>query len=182
MVSWYLEGGVGGSVQLVERYRSAWLQLVRESGSFPPIPQFAALSGAAERGDGLRESDARQIDADIHRSRVASLNIADADVHMHRAALRRVLRAWCVLRPDVGYSQAMNFVAAVLLALAQHNEAEAFELFVALLHQLPADFYSERPPLRGFQVEVGALVGLAQDLLPELCAVSGGVVLEALPL
>ena len=29
--------------------------------------------------------------------------------------LRRVLRAWCVLRPEVGYSQAMNFVAAVLL-------------------------------------------------------------------
>jgi hypothetical protein len=31
--------------------------------------------------------------------------------------LRRMLRAWCILRPDVGYAQGMNIVGALCLAL-----------------------------------------------------------------
>ena len=44
---------------------------------------------------------------------LADGEFADEDLPGHTARLRRLLRAWCVLRPDWGYSQAMNFSAAV---------------------------------------------------------------------
>ena len=97
-----------------------------------------------------------QIEADLPRSEVAELGVCIGDPAAHEAALARLLRAWCVLRPDVGYSQAMNFVAAVLVALFRHDEAGrgealAFGAFVALLSRLDPKFYDAR--LTGFYVE-----------------------------
>ena len=98
------------------------------------------------------------------------------------ARLRRILRAWCVLRPDYGYAQAMNFSAAVTLWVAGHDEAKAFSLFVALVHRLPTDFYAETPPLRGFQVELSTLTTLLDDMMPTLLNAADGALREALPL
>ena len=120
----------------------------------------AAAEATAGRGHrrsvALSSADRVQIEADLPRSEVAELGVCIGDPAAHEAALARLLRAWCVLRPDVGYSQAMNFVAAVLVALFRHDEAGrgealAFGAFVALLSRLDPKFYDAR--LTGFYVE-----------------------------
>ena len=161
-------------------YRTRWSAAAKRL--LPMLPPFSALSLAAERSDGLRETDARQIDTDLARSHVDGLQLAESDLPLHRASLRHVLRAWCVLRPDWGYSQAMNFVAAVMLAVAGHDEPTALLLFAGLIARLPPDFYAESPPLRGFQVEVAAIFALLEDRGAELLDLSDGVVREVLPL
>ena len=46
---------------------------------------------------------------------------------------------------------------------------EAFEIFVALMDCVPLeDFYAERPPLRGFQIEVEVLLVLLEERQPTL--------------
>ena len=146
----------------------------------PALPRFADLNSAAATS--LRETDARQIDTDLHRSNVSTLELAEEKAPAHRECLRRLLRAWCVLRPDWGYSQAMNFPAAVALVVANHKEADAFAIFVALVHRLPPDFFAEVPPLRGFQAELATLTALLEARLPALLEVADGAIREALPL
>ena len=111
--------------------------------------------------------------ASRERRSVATLPLPAERVAEHREALRRLLRAWCILRPDWGYSQAMNFSAAVALVVADHDEATAFAIFVALVHRLPPDFFAEAPPLRGFQVELGALTSLLEERMPRLLEARG---------
>ena len=142
------------------RYRQRWLQVAAASAE--PPPGYAALCSAAERNLGLRAKDSRQIEVDLNRSSVAVLPVPEAGKEAHRKSLRRVLRAWCVLRPEVGYSQAMNFVASAMLCVVERDENAAFRLFAALLGRLPPDFYAEQPPLRGFTVEVDALLHLLE--------------------
>ena len=48
-------------------------------------------------------------------------------------ALRRVLLAFSVHKPDVGYSQSMNYVAAMLLLCLDLSEERAFWIMVALI-------------------------------------------------
>ena len=164
------------------RYRKRWLQVAAASAE--PPPGYAALCSAAERNLGLRAKDSRQIEVDLNRSSVAVLPVPEAGKEAHRAALRRLLRAWCVLRPEVGYSQAMNFVASAMLCVVEHDENAAFRLFAALLGRLPPDFYAEQPPLRGFTVEVDALLHLLERRLPSLGLTADALerVGEAMPL
>ena len=108
----------------------------------------------------MREGDERQIAADTARSQVAEIS-TDSE------RLGLLLRAWCVLHPEIGYSQSMNFVAAVTLHVCDNCVAEAFLLFVALMECVPLeDFYAERPPLRGFQIEVEVLLVLLEERQP----------------
>lgn len=157
-------------------YHTRWVR-VAAAQLVPSLPPFAALTQAAD-GGGVRETDRRQIEVDLSRSAVRGLKVADAQ----KAALRRLLRAWCVLRPDLGYSQAMNFVGVVAITVAAGDEEGAFAIFVALMQRLPADFYAEAPPLRGFQVEVATLTALLEEHLPGLLTLADGALLEALPL
>ena len=76
----------------------------------------------------------------------------------------------------------MNFPAAVALAVASHDEPDAFAIFVALVHRLPADFFAEAPPLRGFQAELATLTALLEARSPQLLEAADGAVREALPL
>ena len=56
-------------------------------------------------------------------------------------ALRRVLSAYAIRRPDIGYCQSMNYVAALLLF--HQSEEKAFWTLAALIENiLPPDYYS----------------------------------------
>jgi hypothetical protein len=59
-----------------------------------------------------RDPNFKQIELDLYRSWPEN---AFFDRPENIDALRRVLRAWCVLHPDPGYLQSMNFLAAFLL-------------------------------------------------------------------
>ena len=120
-------------------------------------------------------SDAEVIEADVPRSCVPQMATSEADVIQRNSALRRILRAWCILRPDVGYSQGMNVVAALCLALCGLDEENAFTLFVALLTRVGLDYYSSSPqPLAGFQRDVDVLLDLVGEAVPALDPSAGG--------
>ena len=135
------------------------------------LPAYAALSEATGWSDGIDEETSEQIRKDMNRSRVSCVDGMISDPARHIAAMERMLRAWCVWRPDLGYTQGMNFIASVLLAVLDpgngfSDEASALTLFAALISRLPADFYSDRPPLRGFHVESTTLSRLVADCSP----------------
>lgn len=52
-----------------------------------------------------------------------------------QAALGRVLLAFSVHRPSIGYCQSMNYLAAMLLLVLQHDEESAFWLLVSLIDE-----------------------------------------------
>jgi hypothetical protein len=88
-----------------------------------------------------------------------------------RAALARLLRAWCVRHPG-GYCQGVNFTGMVLLAVMHHGgglwgedgarraEESAFWTFVAVMELiLPSDFHAH-PGMPGLQRDVRCLFHL----------------------
>lgn len=50
-----------------------------------------------------------------------------------QAALGRVLLAFSVHRPDIGYCQGMNAIAAMLLLVLERNEEDSFWVLVSLI-------------------------------------------------
>ena len=123
----------------------------------------------------LSIAEAEAIDADLHRAGRQELGISDEDANAHRQSLRQVLRAWCVLRPTIGYVQAMNQIAAAALVLCDHDEFRALSLFIRCLDALPSDFFGRgqvgvSPALAGCVAEVSALVRLAEQRYPSLFA------------
>ena len=150
-----------------------WLATA-ESSIVPELPPYAMLSALAERDDAMVDSsDAEVIEADVPRSHITNLPTLVAlqenerDEQQH--ALRRLLRAWCILRPDVGYSQGMNIIGALCLALVGSDEACAFTLFAAALTRLGPDYYASSPePLAGFQRDADVLLELVCESVPAL--------------
>ena len=50
-----------------------------------------------------------------------------------QAALGRVLLAFSVHKPKIGYCQSMNYIAALLLIALERNEENAFWVLVSLI-------------------------------------------------
>lgn len=102
-------------------------------------------------GDLMSPASATQIDKDVRRSNLK------ADL---TPKLRSVLRRCCALRPQYGYCQGMNLVAAQLLTFAKADTNKATALLLRLADSLPADYWS--PSLSGQRELAASLVSLAQ--------------------
>ena len=50
-----------------------------------------------------------------------------------QAALGRILLAFSVHKPQIGYCQSMNYIAALLLIVLERNEENAFWVLVSLI-------------------------------------------------
>lgn len=81
------------------------------------------------------------------------------------SCLRRVLRAYAVHHPEVGYCQSLNFVAGMMLLFMA--EEEAFWLLVTVVEELlPPDYFSHS--MVGAHVDQSVLAYIVRTRLPKL--------------
>ena len=97
--------------------------------------QYSSLPQAP---DGENTPCAQDVEKDLRRTFPKNDNFTTEE---GLAPLRRVLIAYSVRNPAIGYCQSMNFLAAVLLL--QLSEEQAFWVLAALIEDiLPPDYYS----------------------------------------
>jgi hypothetical protein len=77
----------------------------------------------------LEETVRLEIDKDLHRTFPAYRRVSSPD---GQEAMRGVLHAYAAFDPDIGYTQGLNFIAALLLTYIS-NPAKAFGALVVLM-------------------------------------------------
>ncbi|GLE09170.1 hypothetical protein PINS_up020761 [Pythium insidiosum] len=132
-----------------------------------PYESYAAL---LPRLPLLSKRDVLEIEKDLPRTfpQDAVAAVGDASERRRLARqqheLRRVLQAYCLRNPTIGYCQSMNFLGAVLL---QHlEEEEAFWVLVAMLEDLLPQFHSHS--MLGSRAELRVFTDLVHQKLPAL--------------
>jgi hypothetical protein len=121
--------------------RDGWLALAARTVLSDATP-FDVASLRAPKA-----ADVDEIRTDLDRSGCAAFGVQADLAAAHRDSVRRVLQAWCALRPDIGYCQGMNLLAGATVRVCG-DAPDAFALYALLLSCLPA---------AGVVVEVGAL-------------------------
>uniref|UniRef100_M4B338 Rab-GAP TBC domain-containing protein n=1 Tax=Hyaloperonospora arabidopsidis (strain Emoy2) TaxID=559515 RepID=M4B338_HYAAE len=82
----------------------------------------------------------------------------------HFGELRRVLQAYSLRNPDVGYCQSMNFLAAVLLQ--NMGEEEAFWVLAAIVEELTPQYHTQT--MTGSRADQRVFSDLVTEKLPVL--------------
>ncbi|TYZ64849.1 hypothetical protein PybrP1_008153 [[Pythium] brassicae (nom. inval.)] len=138
----------------------------REKQQSAGVDYYASLVEQSEAADTLAF---RQIELDIGRtfghSGTKICTVAG------RAALRRVLRAYSLRNPSIGYCQGLNFIVG-FLTLAVEEEA-AFWLLAVVCEDLFPGYYT--PTMAETQTDMLVLKELIADELPELDAFTAEV-------
>lgn len=91
----------------------------------------------------------------------------DPEVPIVRA-LRRVLQAFAVHNPSIGYCQSLNFIAGLLLLFLNQNEEQAFVLLTMITStHLPG---THGVTLEGANIDIAVLMSCIRDSLPTVWA------------
>lgn len=91
----------------------------------------------------------------------------NAEVPIVRS-LRRVLQAFAVHSPSIGYCQSLNFIAGLLLLFLDQNEEQAFVLLTMVTStHLPG---THGVTLEGANIDIAVLMSCIKDALPAVWA------------
>lgn len=129
-----------------------------------------ASAGGVDRKWG--EKVAREISLDVSRA------FSDCeDFELRSGALARLLGAYALRHPAIGYCQGLNFIAGLLLMMVEREET-AFWLLCAVCEKVNPGAYT--PPMLRMQADVVALGELLRARAPGICVAlaSLGVPLE----
>eukprot|EP00708_Paratrimastix_pyriformis_P003623 GAFH01002409.1.p1 GENE.GAFH01002409.1~~GAFH01002409.1.p1 ORF type:complete len:377 (-),score=60.28 GAFH01002409.1:50-1048(-) len=138
-----------------------WKDLLQYSQYYTPGEFESLLRHAQEHRDEPRLGQAlRDVEMDLDRTFPGHPAFASP---AGQAALRSVLTALVVLRPEIGYCQGMSFLAATLLLVYPGQPEDAFWTMRLLTARLPAQFYSAN--MFDVHVEVHVLEDLIQQRL-----------------
>jgi hypothetical protein len=113
---------------------------------------------------GIPESLRQTIERDISRTKLRGSSLFQTASGSKR--LRRVLYAFAVRRPNIGYCQAMNFVAAVFLT--HMSEEAAFWALAAVVEDLVPGYYAS--DLIGVRRDAQVFAGFLEKKMPALFA------------
>jgi hypothetical protein len=103
----------------------------------------------------------KQIEADLPRTFPTNVQFNSDFV---QGSLGRILNAFALLQPTIGYCQAMNFLAAMLLFFMEENLA--FWMLAETITILPPQYYSKH--LLGVKADVNVFKNLINMKLPKL--------------
>ena len=171
----------------------AWLRLLRDKMPSRDMSAYYSLmldqvSRAYQQHDEQQRRQARGVSESFGPSAAGSsvwLSFADIEKDVNRTLpslwlfrsadgverLRRVLLAYCVHCPLVGYCQGLNFIAGSLLLVCEGDEVAAFSLLTAMV-DARSGYYSKS--MAACMVDTQVLTDLCGYFEPELCALLSG--------
>ncbi|RDL42323.1 Ypt of gyp1p [Venustampulla echinocandica] len=142
---------------------------------------YRDLTEQAARG-GVSETDSEIIERDLHRTFPDNIKFKpDPPAHEQSQpnpeaetailqSLRRVLEAFAIYNPKIGYCQSLNFLAGLLL-LFMDEEKSFWMLNIITRVYLPA---THELNLEGANVDLGVLMTSIKDMMPSIWAKIGG--------
>eukprot|EP00811_Abedinium_folium_P022000 NODE_3124_length_2089_cov_2.718145.p1 GENE.NODE_3124_length_2089_cov_2.718145~~NODE_3124_length_2089_cov_2.718145.p1 ORF type:complete len:556 (+),score=182.13 NODE_3124_length_2089_cov_2.718145:210-1877(+) len=134
-----------------------------------PLRHRHVLWGRWWARDGL--GDVGELEQHASEDAVAQINLDIGRTLPHylkdeqRAVLRRVLCAHAARRPDIGYCQGMNLIAAVPLLLC-FSEADTFAALSHVVEKVCPGYHG--PQLEGFIRDTAVLTMMVSYMLPDL--------------
>jgi len=124
------------------------------------------------------DSDIDMIERDLYRTfpdniRFRPMSSADVDESMGLppvepeiiTSLRRVLQAFSIYNPKIGYCQSLNFIAGLLLLFVESEEQVFWLLNVITRYLLPG---THDDSLEGSQIDLAVLMAVLHDSMPQL--------------
>ncbi|KAI1102723.1 RabGAP/TBC [Jackrogersella minutella] len=87
------------------------------------------------------------------------------------SALRRVLHAFAIYNPKIGYCQSLNFLAGLLLLFVENEEQAFWLLNIITRVYLPG---THETSLEGANVDLGVLMNSLRESMPHVWAKIGG--------
>lgn len=142
---------------------------------------YFTLLQKIKRGDELKDTDREHIERDLNRTFPDNLTFKpdpdmagsttdgdhdDAPETPIIGALRRVLQAFAVHRPSIGYCQSLNFIAGLLLLFLDSDEEKSFLLLnVITTEYLPG---THGVSLEGANIDIAVLMTSLKELLPQV--------------
>jgi len=152
--------------------------IAKHPGVYDDLVQKAAAGGVSETDDEIIERDLNRTFPDNVRfkpdpppgeGRNSQRTIVEPETPILQS-LRRVLQAFAIYNPQIGYCQSLNFLAGLLL-LFMEEEKSFWMLNIITRIYLPG---THELNLEGANVDLGVLMNSIKEMMPSIWAKIGG--------